>query len=355
MSRRPAAHPAGPVRHRMLSAGFVVAVVLLLVGATTAATVLVLRAPRPAALADATPLETVPVEPYAFADPRTVRVDVTTGEPQPLVTQASGTVTATACVAGGALVSGERVVEVDGAPVVGLTTAVPLWRDLASGDKGEDVRAVQDELTRLGLSPGTSGRVDRATAAALRTFAKDRGITLTTGGPLLPLASVVWLPEASVEVASCGAVLGVAVAAGDEVALLGAPVVGAVATVPAGLVPGARTLTVDGVTIAVAEDGTVAEPASLAGTESYLAALAAEEAVLSGTLQLAEPLEVIAVPTAAVHGEDASGAGCVRADGAERAVQVVSSELGQSLVTLTGEVPSQVEVGTDRDVSCGSS
>ncbi len=60
-------------------------------------------APRPDALADAEPLTSVPVEPYAFADPRTVRVAVTTGEPRPLVTQASGTVTASAagCLAGG--------------------------------------------------------------------------------------------------------------------------------------------------------------------------------------------------------------------------------------------------------------
>ncbi len=361
MTRRTGATRAPSRRPTLLSAAFVATVVLLLVGGSTTATVWVLRAPRPDALADAEPLTSVPVEPYAFADPRTVRVAVTTGEPQPLVTQASGTVTASGCLAGGTLDSGARVLEVDGAPVVGLATSVPLWRDLAAGDRGEDVRAVQDELTRLGLAPGTSGRVDRATVVALRTFARDRGVAVTSGGPVLPIAAVVWLPGTSVEVATCDVVRGGAVAAGDQVAEVAAPVVRAVATLPPGLVPGPRTLTVDGTVVQLGDDGEVQGAdalAALAGTESHRAAREVEESGFSGMLALRDPLTVVAVPTAAVYGEDASGLACLLADGVERTVQVVSSELGQTLVTMAGEAldpPARADLPTDRGATCGSS
>jgi peptidoglycan hydrolase-like protein with peptidoglycan-binding domain len=343
---------------RVVAAGVTTLVALLLVACTAAGTVAVLTAPRPDLLADAQPLGEVPVAPHAFTDPRPVRVALTPAEPQPLVGYAPGTVTASWCTPGAELTSGAPLLEVDGTAVMALATRTPMWRDLSAGQRGDDVRAVQDELARLGFAGSESGRVDRATVAALRAFTQAHGITLARGGPLLPRASVVWLPGESVVVDECDLVIGGEVVAGDRVAVLAAPLVRAVATMPPGMAPGARALMLDGAVIPVPADGVVdgAEAlTALSSTESYRAAHAAGETSLTGTLLLAEPLEVISVPATAVYGEDGTGAACVRADGRERSVQVVASELGQTMVTIAGDTPSVVSGVADRTASCGSS
>ena len=43
--------------------------------------------------------------------------------------------------------------KVNGVSVVALATATPMYRDLATGDKGDDVLALNNELARLGLRP----------------------------------------------------------------------------------------------------------------------------------------------------------------------------------------------------------
>jgi hypothetical protein len=335
-----------------------VVVALLLVAGSVAGTVAVLTAPRPDLLAEADPLGEVPVSAYAYTDPRPVRVTLATAEPIPVVTNASGTVTASWCTPGGELASGSPVLEVDGAPVLGLATRTPLWRDLAAGHSGDDVRAVQEELARLGLAVPGSGRVDRATVAALRAFAQTHGITVERGGPLLPRASVVWLPGEVVTIDGCEIVVGGDLAPGEHVALLDAPLLRAVATMPGGMVPGDRVLTIDGAVVPVAGDGVVDDfeaLAALSGTDGYRAARAADESSVTGTLTLAVPLEVVSVPASAVYGEDSTGAACVRADGRERAVHVVASELGQATVTIAGPPPSVVAAVADRGAPCGSS
>lgn len=343
---------------RVAPAGVIALVVLLLVAGSVAVTTAVLTAPRPDVLADAEPLDEVPVSPYPYSDPRSVRVTLTTAEPQPLVTQASGTVTASWCAPGRDVASGAPVVAVDGAVVVGLATRTPLWRDLTTGVRGEDVHAVQDELLRLGFDNSRSGRVDRVTAAALRSFAQDHGIVLARNGPLLPRAAVVWLPSETATVDSCEVVVGGDLAPGEHIALSAAPLVGAVATMPPGLVPGPRLLEVDHVSVTVGVDGVVNDPdalAALATTPGYQAARAAEESAVSGTLTLAEPLEVISVPASAIFGEDAERSACLIGDGVDRRVQVIASELGQAIVTVTGDVPATVAAVPDRGPTCGSS
>lgn len=344
---------------RLVSGGVITLVALLLVGGTAAVTTAVLTAPRPDVLADADPLDEVPVSTYQYSDPRPVRVTLTTSEPQPLVSRASGTVTASWCTPGSEVASGAPLLAVDGIPVVGLATATPLWRDLTAGLRGDDVQAVQDELDRLGFATSGSGRVDRSTASALRSFAEAHGIVLHHDGPLLRRSAVVWLPSSTARVASCEFVVGGDLAAGAEVATLAAPLVRAVATTPSGLVPGTRVLEVDHVSVAVGPDGVVADPEALTAlstTPGYQAARATEEEAISGVLALAEPLAVISVPASAVFGEDAEGNACLLGDGAERRVRVIASELGQAVITVSGEVvPSTVTAVADRRTSCGSS
>lgn len=343
---------------KVVSGGFVVVVAVGLAAASSGLTAWVLRAPAPAPLADEVPVTDVAVVPSTFLDARTVQITAVEAEQVVLTGQASGTVTASGCTVGGVVESGAPVVVVDATPVVAFATARPLWRDLAVGDRGEDVRDVQGELARLGYSPGDSGRVDRATAAAVRAFAGDRGVRTETGGPVLARSSVVWLPQEQVQVTSCPAAPGREVQPGDELATVGSPLLRAVAVVPAGLVPGDRMLRVDDVSIPVGADGVIHDVGALtalAVTPSYRETQDFGDDSFSGVLQLQEPLDVISVPSAAVYGEDSSGAGCVVGDDAPRAVQVVASELGTTLVTVTGPVPGRVSLVPDRGASCASS
>ncbi|WP_147794589.1 peptidoglycan-binding protein [Cellulomonas sp. Y8] len=343
---------------RLVSGGTIALLALLLVTGTAAVTTAVLTAPRPDLLADADPLDEVPVSSYQYGDPRPVRVTLTTPEPLPLVAQASGTVTASWCTPGDEVASGGPLIAVDGATVVGLATATPLWRDLSAGLRGDDVQAVQDELDRLGFATSGSGRVDRSTTSALRSFAEAHGIALHRDGPLLRRSAVVWLPSSTARVESCEVVVGGDLAAGAEFATLAPPLVRAVAHTPSGLVPGTRVLAVDHVSVAVGADGVVDDPEALAllsTTPGYQAARATDEDALSGVLTLDEPLAVISVPVTAVFGEDAEGNACLIGDGAERQVQVIASELGQAIVTVSGDVPSTVTAVVGRRASCRSS
>ncbi|MDR0416449.1 MAG: hypothetical protein LBH76_03880, partial [Propionibacteriaceae bacterium] len=81
-----------------------------------------------------------------YDDARTVTLTLTAGPEQRFQTPRSGRVTSSACAAGAEFISGGSALSVDGVPVLGLATAVPLWRDLALGDAGPDVAALGAEL-----------------------------------------------------------------------------------------------------------------------------------------------------------------------------------------------------------------
>ena len=61
-----------------------------------------------------------------------------------------GTVTADWSADG--LASGKGAYKVNDRVVVALNTATPLYRDLKTGDKGDDVLALNNELSRLGYN-----------------------------------------------------------------------------------------------------------------------------------------------------------------------------------------------------------
>jgi HlyD family secretion protein len=175
-------------------------------------------------------------------------------------------VTAVRVRPGEEITAGQVLVEVAGRPLVALPGAVPAYRDLRPGAKGEDVRQLQAALASLGvdprerdgiLGPGTKRalaafyeslgydaptegdaaslnaardavrRAERAAADAAELGGPEAGraredlslarMALTeterTTGPMLPVAEVVFLPSLPARVEKLKAVLGAEVAA----------------------------------------------------------------------------------------------------------------------------------------------
>jgi peptidoglycan hydrolase-like protein with peptidoglycan-binding domain len=78
--------------------------------------------------------------------------------------------------AGDRLAAGTVLGEVAGRPVVALDGAIPMYRDLKTGDVGADIAQLQSALARLGFGsadrPGTFGP---GTGAAVEAFFRSRG------------------------------------------------------------------------------------------------------------------------------------------------------------------------------------
>ena len=303
----------------------------------------------------------VPVSTAEYAGSRNVSLQVTLSERGPLRSNVAGTVTATACEPGAVLASGEVLGAVDARPVRLLSTTVPIWRDLRAGDRGEDVSALQAELTRLGFEVATSGRVDAATSAAVRAWLSGgdaqlwRAYQQGDSSLVLPLAAVVWSPQRSVIAVSCALRLGEPIAVGDAV-LTPAPEVQEIAL--ANLVPPVPgrswTLTLGDATVVVDPAGTVTDAddlAALVATDEFAAWLRSDgqEQPLTGTLALDQPVTVGVVPPAALVGLASSQPCLIDPAGNVTPVLVVSSRLGQSLVVpQRAGAPLPPEVVVDR-------
>ena len=138
-------------------------------------------------------VESAPASSQEYSGTQQVNVVPTIAADRQLPGNATGTVTENWMA--GELRSGSRAYQVNDRTVVALHTATPLYRDLKVGDRGEDVRSLNDELSRLGYDMN------------------------------LRLSDTMWIPPDSVKVQGWSATRGSAVQAG---APLG--------TVPGGLV-----------------------------------------------------------------------------------------------------------------------
>ncbi|MFE2284507.1 peptidoglycan-binding protein [Streptomyces sp. NPDC059443] len=134
--------------------------------------------------------------------------------PTPVVAAGRGTLTALPAV-GAVVKAGAKLYEVDGRPVVLLTGARPMWRDLGpdTGD-GPDVEQLKRNLISLGHADGLGLSVDKkftaATATAVKRWQKALGEPQTG---TVALGSVVVLPQPTVRVQQLGAQLGSALGA----------------------------------------------------------------------------------------------------------------------------------------------
>lgn len=346
--------------HRSRSVGMVglvaVAVVAVVAGGSAGLWLGLSRTPD--GLAAPPSADSIEVRTEPFADTHQVTLDLSTKPGLALVSHASGVITSSSCEPGGSIESGAVPWSVDGAHVLALATASPIYRDLTSGTTGPDVTALQQELTRLGADLHASGTFDDETAAAIRDLlSRNHNDSGDTSG--LPLSAVTWLPATTVAISSCDAVLGGPVADGSPLAMTSPTVTGAAVTpMPASMVPGDRTITVGDATIPIGDDGAIASGKALddllnsAVGRLAVATLGSDHPVpLQGALALADPIQAATVPaTAITSGADAT---CVVDDGgAIHVVSVVDSSLGRSVIRFSGAAPDRVQVAPS-GVTCG--
>ncbi|MCM3503536.1 peptidoglycan-binding protein [Curtobacterium sp. ODYSSEY 48 V2] len=68
---------------------------------------------------------------------------------------------------------------VDERPVRAMYGSTPLWRSLEYGQRGADVRQLNEDLAALGYDVAVDDRFGRRTLAAVQRWQKDRGLTVT--------------------------------------------------------------------------------------------------------------------------------------------------------------------------------
>jgi hypothetical protein len=126
---------------------------------------------------------------------------------------------------------GSTIYTVDLRPVVVARGAVPAFRPIGDGTKGEDVRQVQQMLTDLGFYNGeVGGEAGSVTAAAIRDWQKSLGQEPTG---VVEVGDIIFVPQLPARVSVDGKVVypGASLVSGEQV-LAGLPA-SPVFTVPA--------------------------------------------------------------------------------------------------------------------------
>jgi hypothetical protein len=217
----------------------------------------------------------------------------------------SGTVTSVRVEPGQRLSTGDPVVVVAGVPRIAVASSQPFYRFLRAEDRGPDVAELNDALFRLGYLRPMPRQPDRFlfdTVQAVRDLEIALGFTTTSG--IFDPAWFVWLPFEPFEIGELKLVAGARPPpGGDEFASeprrLTRAVVAAASpqenlvldpAVEWVLVVGTGRFPVDPRTLEVASG-------SLSALQK---ALPPDASRLDGTLQRAEPLNVVAVPSTAI-------------------------------------------------------
>lgn len=304
--------------------------------------------PVPPSLKAPSEVDSAPITERDFTDRRTVELAFAVKPNVQLTATEDGRVTSSTCTDGANLESGKPLLTLNDEPLLLLATSIPLWRDLSVGDKGDDVKALQTELARLGYDVKPDGVAGAATMSAVTSLfhsAGDRTATFSS----LPVSRILWLGSPSVAVGSCDVALGAMVRAGDPIATLAGGLERAsVAPLPDHLLPGDRVLKIDSVEVPIGQDGVLSDQASLAqveATPTYLRTVGAKadegatktngnqpaSQSASAELELSQPIKIAVAPPAAVYSVKGSE-GCVTSRGVAYPVTIVGSELGQSYI-----------------------
>ena len=114
-----------------------------------------------------------------------------------LTSPASGTVTKVRTKEGAKLGPLTPLFDVNGVTIRGIPSVVPLYRDLAEGDEGEDVKALQRALAITGYDPGdVDGDFGDGTVEALTDWQEANGLDET--GKLALAGFVSYTPGATI-------------------------------------------------------------------------------------------------------------------------------------------------------------
>lgn len=313
---------------------------LLCVAGGGALGALLLAPPVPESLKAAPTLISVPVESRVIDDSRNIPLAFITGKTTSLTAPLSGKVTALDISTGGTLNSGEEIARIDGQPLIALSTSTPLYRPLADGVKGDDITALQEELSRLGYIVTVSGVVDWNTRWAIADLL---GIEDGAGAvpSEIPTSSVVWIPAPSVTVASCDIGLGQSLDPSAPILTVTDSSERAVLTLPDEAIAGDRVLTLSTGSLPVPADGVITDPATLGAikeSDQYKGFTAAfkdnaNEGVFNVPWTLATPINALVVPPSSLFGIVGDKA-CVAQDGQVYAATIVGSQLGQSYIVV---------------------
>lgn len=340
---------------RRLSVMAVVALVFALFGAGLMS--VLMSSGVPDVLQSGSRVTSLPVSERALDDSRSVALAVEMGDPLILRSGGEGTVTGVVVKPGGVVVSGDVVFEVEGRPVVALAMISPLWRELAKGDKGSDVEALQQALADVGYAVAVDGEVGDYT---LRAVADLQGITSVAGlrefGSISP-GMFLWLPTQSVTVAKVPLSVGQKVTAGDEAVELDGGIRSiAVAQMPSDLIDAEHVLVFDEQEIAVDKVGKLVDSSAenlalIRQThvfKEWEKTTGENKGQLSVPLKLKNEIRALSVSPSVVYGLEGN-MGCVSDGQRSYKVKVVGSELGQTYVQFEDgvEVPQALstEVG----------
>lgn len=332
MTKKLRSHKQRPSLGRIL---FSLIAVITLVAAGAGATWVLLQPSTPADLEAGASAATAPVEAQEYTDARNVTLDVKKAPPSKLRADTEGTLTRYDCTPGGSWNTGTSPVSVNSIPLLALHTEVPLWRDLAYGDKGEDVTALQRALINLGYSLSADGEFGWWTWTAYRDALKNVGGKAPND--TFSKSTVLWLPADTVTLSSCPAQTGDAVSKELVLAEAGGSLSSvSIKPMPTGLIAGPRHVAVAGATVPVGEGGKITDPAVLATlAATSISTFDPKNGDLYATLELDTATTVYSVPVGAVG--DPAGKAFVTSEGTRYLVSVVASSLGRSLVMFTGD------------------
>jgi peptidoglycan hydrolase-like protein with peptidoglycan-binding domain len=130
-----------------------------------------------------------------------------------ILSTASGTITAVDTAPGTALVTGDRIVEIDAVPILAKVGGLPFYRDLGPGARGPDVRELNTLLTSLGLGAlPDSDRFSSASGSAVKRLQTSMGVP--TDG-LFRSSYFSYLAEGATQVQTVEVSVGQVVAPGD--------------------------------------------------------------------------------------------------------------------------------------------
>jgi peptidoglycan hydrolase-like protein with peptidoglycan-binding domain len=329
---------------------------VILLGSGGALRLALTPAAAPAELQAAAEVTSAPVGREDLTDEHTVKVVVRQDPAPHLVIGSGGRVTASRCAPGKVLASGRVVARLDGTPLMALATSVPLYRSLGRGHEGDDVKALQRELVRLGYAVEVDGVFDLATLAAVKALQRAAGVDRPNG--VIDPGKILWLPAPSVVPDACGLAVGAYVSPGHTYAEVPARLSSIVVeSMPPNLVPGERNIRLAGITGPLDADGTATDAKFLdkvAGTREFrLVEETGKASDITATIELRKPIRTLKVPPGALFAVDRN-AGCIQSGAQAYAVKIMGSRLGATLVVAKGEAPASVNLGSTITLnSCG--
>lgn len=328
--------------YTLVGASSAAAAVLAVLGATALV--------PPATLSEAAEARSAAVTLTQFRDERMAAAEIEAAQPVAATLGISGTVTSSECVPGAEIASGKIVASVNGQPVLGLHSDVPFYRDIGPGTQGPDVNALRAQLATTNHDVAGVGAYAADLGAAILKLQTDLALENRDG--VLHQEDTLWLPDNSVRVQSCDALLGSQYSSGAPFITTAATLQSLRVVFPANQAPalGERMVLFGSASAPVTADGLVTDTKFLTEVSRSPDFAAAQSSSspkpVSLKTALTSPLEVAKVPVSGVFGARGNTA-CVKSpDGTTHRITTAGSNAGSVLATFENEVPNEILLGT---------